>query len=366
MKKVVIITNIPSPYRVDLFKYLQNTSTEHEFSIMFSSTNEDNRGWKFDLSTLKNYYFLKSKTIKIKKKMDIKYIHIPHNVKEILDKIRPDVVIGCEYNPSILQAIMWCKRKHVNYISWTDGTLNSEKNINLIQKLSRKYVIRNAKAYIASSSKSKEAQIFYGANPNSVHLSYLTVDIDVYTQNHLVDKKFKILYVGRLVKGKGIDLLLNALSQIDREYNLVIVGDGDEFNNLKKQTELLNINNKVEFLGFLQREELKKYYATSNVFMLPTLNDCYGLVILEAMCSGIPIISSKYAEGVFDLVVEGENGFIVDPFDANEISNAILKLMDNNVLANTMGEASKRLSEKFKFEKVAQGFIEAIQEACKL
>ena len=107
--------------------------------------------------------FLKSKTIKIKKKFDTKYIHIPWGVTEVLDEISPDVVIGSEYNPTVIQSLIYCKRNKIPFISWTDGTLYSERNINLLQKVLRKVIVGSASAYIASSTKSREAQLAYGA-----------------------------------------------------------------------------------------------------------------------------------------------------------------------------------------------------------
>lgn len=360
MKRVAIITNIPSPYRVDFFYYLQTNYKNYRFYIIYSSINEDNRSWDINNQKIINSIFLKSKTIKIKKNMDIKYIHIPRGVGKTLSKIKPDVVIGSEYNPTILKTVYWCKKRKIPYISWTDGTLNSEKNINFIQKVSRKYIISNSNAYIASSTKSKEAQIYYGANPKNIFISYLTVDINAYIQQRIKNDKFQIIFVGRLIKGKGIDLLLKALSQITYDYKLIIAGDGDELYNLKQYTKELGIECKVNFAGFLQREELKRYYASSSLFILPTLGDCYGLVILEAMCASLPVIASTYADGAKDLIEEGKNGYIINPYNTNELAKIIMRLMNDNRLLEDLSKNSCIKISKFKFSETAIPFMKAI------
>ncbi|OVE67768.1 hypothetical protein CCS79_12490 [Clostridium diolis] len=366
MKRVAIITNIPSPYRVDFFYYLQTNYIDYKFYIIYSSTNEDNRSWDINEEKVLNSIFLKSRTIKIKKSMDIKYIHIPRDVEKTLNEIKPDVVIGSEYNPTILKTVRWCKKQKISYVSWTDGTLNSEKNINFIQKLSRKYVIRNSSTYIASSAKSREAQIYYGANPDKIFISYLTVDINAYIQRRVKNDNFQIIFVGRLVNGKGIELLLKALSKINYDYKLIIAGDGDELCKLKHYTRELEMESKVNFTGFLQREELKKYYSSSSLFVLPTLGDCYGLVILEAMCASLPVIASIYADGAKDLIEEGKNGYIIDPYDTENFTKIIEELMNNNNLLEYLSKNAYLKTSKFKFSEISIPFVNAINLAAKI
>lgn len=365
MKHVAIITNIPAPYRLAFFDYLQKAHKEYRFTVIYSSKNEDNRSWQIEGESLKNSIFLESKTIKITNGFDPKYIHIPWGVGKVLDSLSPDVVVGSEYNPTVIQALIYCIRKRIPYISWTDGTLFSERNINFVQKFLRKFVIKNADSYIASSTKSKEAQIAYGALAEKSHVSFLTVDVEKYLQKPKGVGKGKILCVGRLENLKGIDLLFNALKRVKKEYQLYLAGDGDEMENLKILAQNLGIGEKVHFLGMLNRPELLEHYADSDIFVLPTRQDCFALVILEAMCSGLPIVCSKYAEGACDMIEEGKNGFIIDPYDENTFSRCIENLLNNHELCKNMQTQSDDIIEKFRFSNVAKGYLEAIEEALK-
>ena len=135
MKRVAIITNIPAPYRVDFFDFLQKNYKDYHFTIIYSSKNEDNRNWKIDESKMNDCVFLTSKTIKIKKRYDNYYLHIPVGVSKVLNEIQPDVVVGSEYNPTILQALGYCKRNRIPFVSWTDGTLFSERNLSSIPQI---------------------------------------------------------------------------------------------------------------------------------------------------------------------------------------------------------------------------------------
>lgn len=362
MKNVAIITNIPAPYRVDFFDYLRKNYTDYQFTIIYSSKNEDNRKWNVEQEKMENSVFLESKTIKVKRRYDNYYLHIPVGVSKALKRIQPDVVVGSEYNPTIIQALYYCKRKHIPFVSWTDGTLYSERNRNFIQRFLRRFVVANANAYISSSTKSKEAQIHYGADEKKCHISYLAVDVEKYIQKPKGMGNGKILCVGSLIERKGIDLLFNALALVNCEYSLYLAGEGSEKEKLQKQAENLQIIDKVRFLGQLNRDELLEHYEDSDLFVLPTREDCFALVILEAMCSGLPIVCSKYADGAYDLIENGKNGFIVDPYDTKCFASYIEKILSNGALCEMMKKESAEIVEKFRFVNIAKGYMEAIEE----
>lgn len=362
-KKVAIITNIPAPYRVDLFNYLQSNYSEFDFIIIYSSKSEDNRQWKVDKSKIINSIFLKSYTIKIKKSNDNKYIHIPYNAISVLNRINPDIIVGSEYNPTIIQALMWCKLRRKKFVSWSDGTLNSEKNINFIQKLVRRLIIKGASSYIASSTRTKEAQCYYGAKKNNIFISYLTIDIEKNIYKRKGSNNYNLLYVGSLIKRKGVDLLIDALSNVNENYKLTIVGDGPEKERLIKQATRLNIIDKIDFVGFKHEDDLKKYYIKSDIFILPTREDCFGLVTLEAICAEMPVIVSKYADGATDLVKDGESGIIIDPYNKDEVARAIERMITDSKLREKMQKKSKDIIEKFSFKSTSKEFINAIDYA---
>lgn len=362
MKHVVIITNIPAPYRVDFFDYLQKNYTNYRFTIIYASKNEDNRSWEIDQNKMNNSVFLESKTIKFKKRYDTRYVHIPWGVGKVLDKLKPDVVVGSEYNPTILQAVIYCRRKKIPYVSWTDGTLFSERNFGKVQLWSRKFVVSKADAFVGSSTKSKEAQIYYGADEKKCHISFLAVDVDKYIQEPQGQGIGKILCVGSLIERKGVDLLMKALANVESKFELYLAGGGAEKENLSRLAKELKIENQVHFLGQLSREKLLKHYADSDLFVLPTREDCFALVILEAMCSKLPIVCSKYADGAYDLIEEGKNGFVEDPYDTKAFAEKIEILLKDKALRETMREQSEEVLDKFRFANISKGYMAAIKE----
>lgn len=361
MKKALFITNIPSPYRVDFFAFLQKNYPQYEFHVLFSGAGMENRKWSVELEELSNYRFLKSKTIIIRKRFDDRYVFVPVGVEKTLNEIKPDIVFAMEYNPTILRAVHWCRRKKIPFISWTDGTLNSEKNIGKVQRLSRAYIIKRAVAFVASSTASKQTQIAYGADEKKCFISCLTVDINKYLREKTDYSGRQLLYVGSLIQRKGLDLLLPALAETSEDIRLVLVGEGQEKDALLQQAKELGIEERIEFRGYVEGEPLRELYNSSDIFVLPTREDCFGLVILEAMCASLPVISSKYADGAFDLIEEGKNGYIVDPENTKEFATAIEQAFADEEKLAQMGKHSYEKAHEFAFDKVAKGCIEALE-----
>lgn len=93
---------------------------------------------------------------------------------------------------------------------------------------------------------------------------------------------------------------------------------------------------------------------------MPTREDCFGLVIHEAMAASMPIIASCYADEAYDLVKEGENGFIINPYDAQELADVIEKLLDNDKLVEKMGKSSFEIISNFSFDRTSEAIGEVI------
>lgn len=362
-KKIVIITDAPAPYRVDLFVFLQRAYPDYEFHIIFC--NRNSRVWNVALDELENPHYLQSLKIKYPTKIDRRFLVISHGMTRLLNQIRPDVIVASEYNQTVQTAFTWARLRRIPFVSWTDGTIRSEKDFGRARLLMRHRIISKADSFIASSSSSRELQIKYGAPAEKTHVSYLTVKTDAYQVQHTPknDGVFRLLFVGRLVKGKGLPLLFDAMKHIQGNWHITMAGDGPERENLEALAAEYQITDKVTFTGFLQREALTELYAQSDLFVHPTLNDCFGLVILEAMCAGLPVITTIYADGAPDLIENGISGIILDPNDTEVFAGAIQKCIDDPEFAAEMGRNALARTEIFHFRNVAVGYMAAIEEA---
>ena len=368
MIKAVVVTNIPAPYSLDLFNTIQNMDKDIELSIIYSAMSRKNRTWTIDKTKMRNTYSLNSIIIAKKFNNYTRYIHIPRGTWNTLKKINPDVLLVYEYSITSMISLFWSKVNRKKFIHVTEGTLRSEQGIASIQKFFRKIISGKSDYFIACSSKSKEKLMSWGIEDTRIRTILLTSDIKQYIlqrkKYHNNEKCKQLLYVGSIEKGKGIDLLVTALKYVRNDVNLKIIGKGekkyiDEITNLALEE---GVNDKIQFLGFLEGKYLIKEYVNSDVFVFPSRSDCYGLVLVEAYCSGIPIVASKYADGAYDVVENKVNGLIIDPYNAIEFGNSIEKILsDESYYMN----ACKMNTKKFEIEKEAKDFIDVIYQIIK-
>jgi glycosyltransferase involved in cell wall biosynthesis len=163
-----------------------------------------------------------------------------------------------------------------------------------------------------------------------------------------------VLHVGRLGFEKNVGVILRAFARVGQkmpEAKLTIAGDGPAKQELVKLASDLVIEDKVEFLGIVPREELSGIYQSHDVFVTASTMETQGLVILEAMASGLPVIGvNKYA--IPDLVKNWRNGFVEKPGDDKGIAEKITKLLNDEKLIERMGREGRRMVGEHDFEKV--------------
>lgn len=363
MKKILFVSNIPSPYMVDLVYNIQQTIENYQVYALYTNKNEDNREWKIDNDKLINTTVLQSKIIKIKTKLDYRYIHIPSNIFSYLFEIKPDIIFAWEYNIAAVQCLTWCKTNKKKFIHVTEGTINSEKNIWLIQKLTRKLIIKCADAYLACSTKAKEKLVSWGCEPKEVFLGLLTVDVSKYLEIERMFNSDIILYVGSFAKRKGLDLLIKAMKDIDQGI-LHIVGNGSEQDKseLQQIAKDNHVENRIVWCDYKHGNELIKEYMEAALFVLPTREDCFGLVLVEAMAAGLPIVSSKYADGAYDVIENGKNGVLVDPY-TEEMAININRIINDKSIQKSYSIYSRQHIDKFLYDEVVQNYNAVI---CKM
>ena len=167
-----------------------------------------------------------------------------------------------------------------------------------------------------------------------------------------------ILFVGQLVRRKGVDLLLRALAQITIPFSAVIVGKGNAEASLRKLCAKLNLVGQVEFRGWVNHDELASLYAGARVIAFPARwPEPFGLVGIEAMRHGRPVVAFEVG-GVPDWLQRGRTGFLVPEQDVTAFADALQKLLADHALAQTMGDAGvSASSELFSFE----GYIEGLK-----
>ena len=166
-----------------------------------------------------------------------------------------------------------------------------------------------------------------------------------------------LLYVGRLGKEKSVDFLLEALKQIldkDQTANLVLVGDGPEKNNLQELAEKLKISKNVYFTGLIDSGKMNKVYADAEIFVFASTTETQGMVILEALASGLPVVAVN--DTVYNGVIKDKmNGVLVDN-DPQKFAEECLKILNNSSYRQKLSDNASKSMQDFSISKTAQSF----------
>jgi len=183
-----------------------------------------------------------------------------------------------------------------------------------------------------------------------------------------------ILTIGRLVEKKGIKFLIMAMEIVVKAYpdaKLIIGGDGPERENLVTLRNSLKLEKNVEFTGFIPREKISSVYASADIFVLPSIEmksgdtEGLGVVLLEAMASGVPVVGSNTG-GIVDIIEDRKTGLLVKPGDTNDLADKLLILLSNEDLRNTLSaNATHLIDNKFSWDIVTEKFSRIIWDLSK-
>ncbi|MCK4385030.1 MAG: glycosyltransferase family 4 protein [candidate division Zixibacteria bacterium] len=365
-RKVILVTNIMSPYRIATFNQLASKYGK-AFKVVFCKQNDRYRKWKLsERDQLKfDFCVLNDFSIKLKNWE----IHLANGLLSELIRENPCLVITEGFGFPTIFSFLYTSIFHKKLILFSAETQHAAKSYSRFRHLLRKLMVRNAQGFIVTGTQAKEYLVSLKAPEEKIFLSYFSIDPELLglDTNSMAETKKrsegpkKILYVGKFTERKRVDLLISAFKQVKKRLpksELWLVGEGEEEAKLKK---LSQETKDVFFEGHKQYGELLPYYLNSDLFVLPTLKDVWGLVVNEAMMCGLPVICSKYAGCSQDLIKEGENGLIVDPENSKELSAAMSQLLPKDGNLSHFGQRSKEIIKDFTTERTTRGFVEAIE-----
>lgn len=243
-----------------------------------------------------------------------------------------------------------------------DPTKKSSPHKNKFLRIVVSFLLNQADVIVAQSSNTKENTEKYYKPKKEIKiipLPYEIVDFKKVSRAELGlkdDKKY-LIGVGRLVKRKGFEYLIRAVSLLDKSVECLIISDGPEKDNLKNLAIELGIEDRVHLLGYLPTEEKKfQYLAVSDVFVLSSVHEGFGIVLQEAMQVGLPIVSTNIG-GQVDLVKEGENGFLVNTEDEKAIAGAVVKILADDELKNKFSKKNIEDVKNFGLKNIANDYL---------
>jgi len=363
--KIAVITNIPTPYRKKQWEFYAKCKYL-DITIFYCANKEKGRFWDVGSSEGVKEVFLKGITFK--------YIHFNPGILKIFSRDYDIFFVGGYGYPSVLMSLALLRVLRKPWVMLIDGIspLKLMKGNFLIEKI-KKLLISGANAYSANGTVGIKYLELYGISSEKIFNQYMTVDVDYFMgkSKNLVKCRFEtrqkynltedcivVMYAGRLIEDKGVQDLIEAVKNLkDENINIkaLIVGDGTFKSDLKRKSE--DIKSDIIFTGHIKPEELYKYYYASDIFILPTYSDLWGLVVNEAMACGLPVIVTDAAGCSLDLV--RNNGIIIKKGDVNGLYSAIKNLIENDI-HKVYGKNSLRIIKNWKYENSLNEFLKLI------
>jgi glycosyltransferase involved in cell wall biosynthesis len=304
-------------------------------------------------------------------------VSLTQRVLGILNQIKtfkPDVVnLTGYYDVASWIVLFYCKIKGIKTVLSNEST-EGDHTRNSIKELFKSLIIKQFDGYFNFGTLSKKYLLNLGAKAEKMLVCRNCVDNELlkktYSESILSRSERQIalnlsknnfIFVGRLIEFKNLFFLLecfaDAQKQSENDSGLIILGDGKLKENLQNFVKKLNIKN-VIFQNGVSWQEVPTYLALSDVFVLPSYSEPWGLVVNEAMACGMPVLVSEKCGCAIDLVQNGKNGFTFSPYDKNQLTSLLLKFMNNELDSFKMGEISEQIIKDYSPQNVAKEMYE--------
>jgi len=376
--RLVIITEIIAPYRVPVFNSLAARGDVDLHVVFLAETDPKLRQWTVPKDEIRfSYQVLPS----FRLRLGNSNLLLNRGLDRALRQVRPDVIVCGGYNyPSAWRAAFWARERNIPFLLWTESNAADHRGRStFVEYLKRKY-LGMCRGFVVPGEASKSYLQQLGLPAELIFKAPDAVDNELFTQGArmartnlaTVRKRIDVperyfLNVGRFIRAKGVFDLLEAYAKLDEEIRasvgLVFVGEGDAKSELIRRASLIRPGT-VKVSLFVQKEQLAEFYALADAFVFPTHSDPWGLVVNEAMASGLPVIASNVAGCVSDLVEDGWNGFIVPVSDVRRICSSMELLAKGNDLRGQMGERSLQRIQEYSPEACAAGIAKAAFAVC--
>ena len=352
--KVRYFTNIPSPYRINFFNEL---GKKCDLEVVFEAEKAPkiNSDWYKD-NKIKNFksIFLKKGIIE-EQKINFKIL------KYVTKKCDVLVVTNYSYYTEMI-ALIYAKILRKKYVLMIDGGIISTNEM-FLKRVLKKFLISNALSYFSPSKSTDDFLEYYGAEKDRINRYPFTSlykdeiikepiasSEKIRLRNEMSIKESKvILSIGQFIQRKGFDWMIKAYKDLDKDIGIYIIGGEPtkEYINLKEKYHLTNLH----FIEFQNKNTILKWYKLADLFVLPTREDIWGLVINEAMSQGLPIITTNKCVAGLELVKNGKNGYLVEVEDYDDLLKKTLCIIRK--YNESMCRASLQIVNNFCLENMA-------------
>ncbi|MEG4485906.1 glycosyltransferase family 4 protein [Microcoleus sp. D2_18a_B4] len=310
-------------------------------------------------------------TEKIETGYDRGFIVVSPSIIGYLLKFRPHVVFPQAFSLwTVIVAFLKPLLRWKVAIIYDGSSPNTDFRDSSVRTFVRRILVRFADAFVANSNAGKKylMEVLNVPEDKIFTRTYLVPDagallkrLDQTQPPNLQLKRPIFLYVGRITARKGIKTLLEACAILKNQgyvdYSLLIIGKGDQREELEIFIKECDFEEQVTWAGWVEYGNLGAYFQQADIFVFPTFEDVWGMVVPEAMVFGKPVLCSNGAASC-ELIMSGENGYIFDPSSAQELAEKLQAFLDEPDLIESMGERSRQIISQKTPETAAKAYVE--------
>lgn len=366
--KILFLTNGPSPYRVDFFNELGKSTDLH---VIYERKQPSDRDKSWSTKKAINFKETYLNGINVGNDSAFSFSFLKH----VRDKSYDIIIVGGYSTPMGMLAIEYLKIANKPFILNADGGIIKEDS-NFKYKF-KKHFIGSASAWLSTGKNTTDYFMNYGGKENKIFEYPFTSIKEGDIVQSVVDENEKkelrdklslveeniIISVGQFIHRKGFDVLIESMKVMPKTYGVYIIGANPTEEYLKLKEDY-GINN-LHFVGFKTKRDLSEYYKAADLFVLPTREDIWGLVINEAMAFGLPVITTENCVAGIELIKNNENGFIIPIDNESELANKIMTIIDNRELRLNMSINNIEVMKKYTIENMALKHIEIFNNILK-
>ena len=337
------------PYHYARMNAIENVASEVNLKVIEACNNDDHNWKSFPPKDFEHLTLLPGK------KLSAAVVRqAAGKLPQAVDNSRCDIFVnGAGYfHLSMIKPVINFKRNNISTVLWSESTRVDQPR-SIWKEFLKRRVISLYDAAIVAGKKHQNYMQKLGMDAENIKQVGNVVDNDYYASNVRSNKR-GFVYIGRFLPIKNISLLVRAYHRYRRKcinmsstpLPLRLVGDGPVMAEIKQLIDKENISG-ITLTGMLQPEEVKKEYAKSSVLILPSISEPWGLVINEAMASGLAVVASDRCGANPELVEHGNNGYIFDPENIEELCDYMMKFSEDPDLSKQMGARSLEIIKQF-------------------
>ena len=379
--RIAVVTVIPTPYR-DPFWRVFERNEEVELTVFYCAGGKKDRPWTVDWGQPNHACYLKGYNLAAAFGAATSLYWNPEIRKRLREKPYDGIIVAGYNHFTMLWAMWFARRKGIPYFLSSESYLQQRRSWwkPLIKDWLVRRIVSHARGNLPTGKLASEYLLHYGAHPERLCPVPNIPDVDQFQEcaKTLLPQRVRlrkerglekpsILFVGRFIPMKGGHLLIKAFSRLTRDLDaqLIMLGDGPERTAWQKLATSEGINDRIQFPGFVSPQSIPAWFASVDLMCLPSTNETWSVVVLEALASGLPVVITDRVGCYPNVISRAEVGEVVAAGEIGALYLGLKCQLEKEISRKEMFRLWKETRREFEYGVVASRLRGFLQQWCR-